>query len=153
MQKAFRIVKAKYAASALDGEGARIAGGRWNLKGTKMVYTSATASLAALESFVHLGVNQKSIDHVIVELAFPEVIVKIADPDELPGERQANPAPEACQVFGSDWVRSMRSAVLAVPSTIVHIEQNYLINPLHGDFDKIVMTEQYPFGFDQRMWK
>src|SRR5262245_29579658 len=52
---AWRIVKARHAANAFDGEGARLEGGRWNSPGTPTVYTSQSAALAALELLVHLG--------------------------------------------------------------------------------------------------
>ena len=51
---AWRIVKAKHKKRAFDGEGARIAGGRWNKIGTPMVYTADSLALAALELIVHL---------------------------------------------------------------------------------------------------
>jgi RES domain-containing protein len=40
--------------AAPDGEGARRYGGRWNQRGTAVVYASASASLAALEHLVHV---------------------------------------------------------------------------------------------------
>ena len=55
MRRAWRMVKEKHAATASDGEGAWLFGGRWNSRGTRGVYTSATLSLAALESLVHLN--------------------------------------------------------------------------------------------------
>src|ERR1700736_5127134 len=53
--RAWRIVKARHAATAFDGEGARLLGGRWNSPGTRMIYTSATGALAALEMLGHLN--------------------------------------------------------------------------------------------------
>ena len=52
----WRISKRKYATTAFNGEGARRFGGRWNSKGKSVVYTSATLSLAALETFVHMEI-------------------------------------------------------------------------------------------------
>lgn len=54
MPVVWRIVREKYAATAFDGEGAYRYGGRWNSQGRRVVYTSATLSLAALEMLVHL---------------------------------------------------------------------------------------------------
>ena len=54
MGEAWRIVKERHAASALDGEGARLHGGRWNSAGVRVVYTSFAKSLAALEILVHV---------------------------------------------------------------------------------------------------
>jgi RES domain-containing protein len=46
MKQAWRIVKEKHAATAFDGEGAWLYGGRWNSPGRRVVYTSAALSLA-----------------------------------------------------------------------------------------------------------
>ena len=52
------------ARAALDGEGARIHGGRWNLPGSRVVYASATLSLAVLEMLVHAGRECLPVDLV-----------------------------------------------------------------------------------------
>src|SRR5204863_6047762 len=52
--RAYRIFKPKHAATAFTGEGARLYGGRWNNKGTPMVYTAGSRALAALEMLVHV---------------------------------------------------------------------------------------------------
>lgn len=62
----YRIVKAKYSAQAFDGEGARLNGGRWNSPGSRVVYTSATASLATLEILVHVKDRNLSVPSVII---------------------------------------------------------------------------------------
>jgi RES domain-containing protein len=46
--RACRLVKARFASTALDGSGAKTHGGRWNSKGVAMIYTSDSVSLAAL---------------------------------------------------------------------------------------------------------
>ena len=54
MPFAWRIVRAAHVNSAFTGEGARVYGGRWNSRGTPVIYVSEHESLAALELFVHL---------------------------------------------------------------------------------------------------
>ena len=49
----WRLCELADAAKAFDGEGARLYGGRWNHRGTRLVYASSTLSLAALECLVH----------------------------------------------------------------------------------------------------
>ena len=49
----WRIVKAKHAATAFSGEGARLFEGRWNSSGVRIIYCSEHLSLAALEILVH----------------------------------------------------------------------------------------------------
>jgi len=151
MTKAYRIVKPRFAETAFDGEGSRLFGGRWNRRGTRMVYTSASASLAVLETFIHLGIDAKTMPHTLIEINIPENIIEIAD--DLPENWDTNPVPESCQDLGTVWVDSMRSAVLVVPSVIMAIEHNYLINPAHPDFKRITIDEGIPFAFDESMWK
>ena len=50
---AWRLTKARLAAIAFDGEGARVEGGRWNPKGVAVVYLSDHPALAALETPVN----------------------------------------------------------------------------------------------------
>lgn len=153
MPRAYRIVRPEFADTAFDGEGARLFGGRWNEKGTRIVYTSASPSLAAMESFVHMGVDAKSIRHIIIEIDIPDEIVKVCNKFDLPSEWNANPAPEECQEFGSAWVNTQESAVLSIPSIVMEMERNYLINPSHPDFQKITILQKATFTYDQRMWK
>lgn len=47
-----RLCTRKHA--GLDGEGARLLGGRWNSPGRAAVYTASCGALAALEYMVHL---------------------------------------------------------------------------------------------------
>jgi RES domain-containing protein len=54
MPSAWRLTKTRYLATAWDGEGARTSGGRWTSVGTAVVYTSATLSLALVETLVHV---------------------------------------------------------------------------------------------------
>ena len=74
-RRAWRIVKAKHAATAFDGEGARLFGGRWNSPGTRMIYTSATLSLAALESLVHLS-PPVLFKYVAIPVEFDESLIE-----------------------------------------------------------------------------
>lgn len=44
-----------HTADDLSGQGAERAGGRWNARGTPLVYASSSRALACLETVVHLG--------------------------------------------------------------------------------------------------
>jgi RES domain-containing protein len=52
--------------------------------------------------------------------------------------------------LGDEWVESLRSAVLLVPSVVTG-ESNLLINPTHRDFDQIKFLDPIPFVFDLRL--
>ena len=150
MRQAWRIVKEKHAATAFDGEGARIYGGRWNSAGTPMVYTSATLSLAALESLVHLH-PPVSFRYVAIAVEFDETRVETVDAAGLPGDWTEEPPPPSTQWLGDQWVKEARSAVLEIPSVIVPSESNFLLNPHHPDFRHIQIGKPVPFAFDPRL--
>jgi len=74
MMRAWRIVRQDHGSAAFDGEGAWRFGGRWNSRGTRTVYTSATLSLAALETLVHLN-PPVAFKYVAVPVDFDEALV------------------------------------------------------------------------------
>jgi hypothetical protein len=51
-----------------------------------------------------------------------------------------------CKAYlsGDDRVQSTDSLILEVPSAVVPIENNYLINPGNPDFDEITFDEPRP---------
>ncbi len=152
MPTAHRIVKARHAGAAFSGEGARIAGGRWNRPGEAVVYASASLALAAIETVVHLGDDALHIQFVHFRIEIPDSVVIQRGRRPPPGWR-AEPPEEASMRYGSRWRRQARTAVLEVPSAIVPSEMNYLLNPAHPDFRRIRVGRPLPFVFDPRMWK
>lgn len=150
----FRLVKKKHAARAFDGEGARRFGGRWNERGTAVVYLGGTLSLAALETFVHLGAADARLAFASIEVVVPDGIrIAQLQHHQLPPNWRAQPAPRETQAMGSGWVRARETLLLRVPSVIVPRESNYLLNPAHPDFSRLRIGPPEPFGFDERMWK
>lgn len=148
MKRAWRIVKAKHAATAFDGEGARRYGGRWNSAGTSVVYTSGSMALAALESLVHLN-PPVVFQFVAIPIDFDDALVQT--PTALPVDWTEEPPPPATKRVGDLWVKEARSAVLELPSVIIPGEPNYLLNPAHPDFKRIVIGKPEPFSFDPRL--
>ena len=141
---------------ALDGEGARLAGGRWNHRGTRVVYTSATLSLAALEYFVNLDPEEAPDNLVAVPADIPEGAIERLE--DLPGFRlpknwRAYPAPTALADLAAAWIRAGRRPVLSVPSVVIPTERNYLIDPGHRMFGQIRPGRAQAFRFDPRMWQ
>lgn len=154
MPTVYRICKTKYAATAFDGEGARLYGGRWNSRGTRIIYTAGNLSLAALEMLVHLNDEEILFKYSFIAAEIPaETILKVEDFRPLPPNWSDAPAPIAAQEIGDDWIRSSASAVLEVPTSIVPLEKNYLLNPAHADWDRIVLSAPQEFVFDERLKK
>ena len=153
-RKVWRICSRQHIAHAYDGEGARIFGGRWNHPGTRVVYTGATVSLAALELFVNLDPDVCPDDLVAIPAGIPRAVkVTRVERTDLPRCWQRYPAPVQLQDLGNRWVADGATAVLAVPSAVVPQERNYLLNPAHPDFRRMRIGRPESFRFDLRMWK
>ena len=148
MKQAWRMVKEKHAATAFLGEGAWLYGGRWNSAGTRVVYTSGSQALAALESLVHLN-PPVIFKYLAIPIEFDDPLVeKVA---ALPADWTEEPPPPATKAIGDLWVKEARSAVLELPSVIILGEPNYLLTPAHPDFQKIIIGKPQPFSFDPRL--
>ena len=63
-----------------------------------------------------------------------------------------HPALEA-QFIGNDFVIDHNAAMLKVPSNIIPLEANYLINLLLPDASKITIIACVPMVFDKRVKK
>ena len=150
MKRAWRIVKKAHAATAFSGEGARRFGGRWNSPGTPVVYTSGTLALAALEILVHLNPPVR-LEYVAIPFDFEDAWVQKLKLSDLPADWMEEPPPPSTQLLGDRWVKQARSAILELPSAIVRIEPNYLLNPAHPDFRKVQIGKAMPFAFDPRL--
>lgn len=152
MITAWRLVKAKYADTAFSGMGARLAGGRWNHPGTAVVYVSTTMALAVLELFVHLDRRSRaSLRLVGIPVRIPDELVAVR-PD-LPRGWRAEPPPTGTKDLGTAWVRAGSSCALRVPSAVVPIEDNLMLDPAHPDFPKIEIGTPEPYSLDPRLWK
>lgn len=150
MRQAFRIVRGAYAATAFTGEGAALTGGRWNSPGVRVVYTSASASLAALETLVHLNPAMR-FKYAIFRIEFDERLVEKLPSASLPAGWRDEPPPPATKHHGDAWVRQARTAVLELPSVMIPGESNFLLNTSHPDFKSIAIGKAEAFSFDSRL--
>jgi RES domain-containing protein len=149
-----RLVKARHAASPLDGEGARRAGGRWNPKGIPLAYGSSTLALAALELLVHLDPAAIPDDLIAIEAEIPDTIPILQWlPADLPVGWRNDTLQRDLQMKGEDWIKTETSGVLLVPSIIVPSEANILINPVHPDAARILVLARNPFTLDPRLFR
>lgn len=151
MTSAWRIVKAKHAATAFDGEGARLFGGRWNSPGTPLVYLAESRSLALLEVLVHLAGEAVLASYVRFSVEFEDQQCLELDPNLLPEDWRGSPALVALQHIGDEWAKEGRSLLLAVPSAIVPEERLYLLNPRHPELGRVEIGEPEPTHMDVRL--
>ena len=139
-----------YSATDLSGEGASRTGGRWNSMGLRMVYSAGSASLACLETLVHIQ-NDLPLNRYLIRIDIPDSIWnKRKKLNGLPGW-DAEPAGLASINFGDIWLTECESALLEVPSVIVPEESNFLINPLHKDAKKIKAINVRKWIYSKRL--
>jgi RES domain-containing protein len=148
----WRIVPADKAATAFDGEGARLYGGRWNPAGVPMVYGSEHQSLAALEVRVHIDKTGMQKLYKCFAFHFAEDLMEFFRAAALPKDWMQEPPPPSLQNHGGGWAKSATSVILAVPSVIIPGENNYLINPRHPDFPRVRIDPPTDFAFDRRLF-
>ncbi|MCE2949998.1 MAG: RES family NAD+ phosphorylase [bacterium] len=142
-----------YTADDLSGAGAEATGGRWNRKGTPMLYAASSRALACLETIVHLNAGGLPLNRYLVELEIPDRLLKTAvrfDPLKSIGW-DAIPEGRVSLEGGDAWLRGGTSAVMFVPSVIVPEEMNILINPKHGDARGIRARKVRKWTYDSRL--
>ena len=113
-----------------------------------MIYTSSTIALALLEWRAHLT-QWPAPPVMIIEIQFSPALV--LTPAKLPHNWKQLPAPKANAAVGDNWVKSAKSAILKLPSAIVPEEFNYLINPLHSHFGRIIRGKPRLLKVDPRL--
>ena len=150
---AWRVEKKKWLAVAKSGDGARSAGGRWNSPGLNMIYASEHLSLAVLEILVHAPLpSQRLAARARSRISIPDTLIEFVMPRSLPAEFGPDIAYAATQVIGDRWIREQRSVALVVPSAIVPVEHNILLNPGHPDFSKCGWGRFEDVQLDPRLW-
>ncbi|MBK8503581.1 MAG: RES domain-containing protein [Saprospiraceae bacterium] len=145
----YRITRTIYAGS-LSGEGAKRFGGRWNHKGTSLIYTSAHISLAFLELLVNVDVPALQNDFNIIVIQIPDYIkIKSLDESRLDPDWRIS-AGDGSKDLGTQWCQANQEAVLAVPSAVIPFEYNYLLNPSHPDFAGFTIHKVLNLEIDAR---
>lgn len=151
MTQFYRLVKTKHKDSAFTGEGAKVYGGRWNSKGTPCVYLGGSISICLLETLVHLDSPEDLAGFTLFSLSVPDSLITTLSP--LPAHWKDVPSPAHVQSAGDEWLKSLSSLVLIVPSTITE-EPNAMLNPLHPEAASVIANateRQHPI--DPRLFK
>lgn len=137
------------AAEAFSGEGGLYYALRWNSTGTRLVYTSTSVALACLETLVHMQMLVRSEDRWLFTIEVPDECVE--ELKRPPAGWNDEPATAVSRVIGDRWVVEQRSVALLVPSVVVPIEQNALINPRHPKFRIDWVKPRERFRYDPRL--
>jgi RES domain-containing protein len=148
----YRIAKTDYVRD-LTGIGAKLYGGRWNHRGTALIYTSETRSLATIEYLVHVSMANvpKNLSMAILEVP-DDPAAETISAESLPTSWRDFPAPPELADLGTQWAQSERSLLLTVPSAVVTQEHNILINPLHSEMARVVLRNVENYEMDTRLF-
>ena len=147
--KVFRISKCNFI-NDLSGTAAALYGGRWHSKGTHVLYTAASPSLAMLESVVLIS-NIQTTGFCLICLEVPETSVQTILIKDLPAGWFANPAPDILKMIGDAFIKEHRYLALCLPSAIMPEENNYLLNPQHVLFKEVKALYQKMIPVDERL--
>ena len=148
----YRLARANYKED-LSGKGAELAGGRWNSKGTALVYTSSSRALCVTEIAVHTPLGIIPEDYYLVSILIPDdAPMAMYNEKNLPEDWNSYPHGNATQMIGDKFVKEEKFLVLKVPSATVQGDYNYLLNPRHKMAIKVKIKETSFFTFDERLF-
>ena len=147
------VWRLSHKAHAFDGEGGLLHSARWHRAGVRIVYASEHLSLAALEFFVNIGPDEQPTQLAAGSAEIPDDVPRdrLLPPD-LPRDWR-RPDNSELRDRGMKWLEEHRTAVLIVPSAVIPLENNCVLNPSHPDFARIRIRKHGPFSSDPRMWK
>lgn len=148
----YRITKSKRA-SDISGTGAALNPGRWNVKGTPVLYTGESREIALLENIVHIPpMLTPKLDILTIEI--PDDSITKLEIEDLPSNWLQFPPPTILSEIGQMWVKEGKYLALMVPSCIIHSSCNIILNSSHKDYySKIKIIDQKAFYFDSRLRK
>ena len=121
-----------------------------------MTYGSEHPGVAALEKLVWLENYERATksDYVLLSLQLdPERHLERIELETLPEGWDGFPHLKATQRLGMRWLAEERSVALEVPSAVIPVAKNYLINPFHPSFGALERGEAQPFSWDSRLFK
>ena len=139
--QAWRLCRAAYA--DLSGQGARLAGGRWNSPGRPVVYLADHPALCVLEVRVHLDLPPDLLpaDYTLLRVDFGDLTA-----------HELKPPLDDARALGNAWLAGKASPLLRVPSFLVPRCWNLLLNPAHPAAASARIAETIPYQFDGRLW-
>lgn len=144
---------AKYAATDMSGSGGLYVSGRWHEKGNPILYAGSSISLCCLETLVHYDATGLPFRRKLIEYQIPISsinqgqrvdVAQIPNWDGMPDSTKAAEA-------GTRWLTSNASLLMFVPSVIIPMESNVLINPKHPDINLILAVDHGYFKYDPRL--
>ncbi len=147
----YRLAKQKYS-NQISGIGAEINGGRWNNKGFRILYTSASRALCTTEIAVHTPLGIVPKDYYLQTIKLPNSEIFEISISQLNIDWRKFPHTTSTKLIGDHFIIEGTFLILKVPSAVVQDEFNYLVNPFHKLFSKVKLLKIEPFTFDKRLF-
>ena len=149
----FRIVKTENRTKDLSGTGAFRSGGRWNDKGTYVLYTSENSSLAFLENLVHFDAEETPDDLYIIKIKIHDEKLIYHVPDSDYPDNWLETDNFASKEFGEKLLANHNLLGIKVRSAVNQSEYNILLDPLFpGYHDLVKINTIIKFPVDQRLF-
>lgn len=148
---AWRLDQARFATAWDSGEGAYLAGGRWNSKGVRAVYCSLDPATAILEVAVHKGFKAlDTVAHVLTAVDVEPSAVHVVGPTAVPDPNWLRPGiPSADQQrFGDDLFAKHKFVV--IPSAVSTSSWNLVFVASHAA-GAYALRSQERFVLDPRL--
>ena len=147
----YRITTHKFA-NDISGTGAAMYGGRWNKKGSPVLYTGESPEIALLETIVH-SPPLLVPDYDILVIEIPEDSITKLSINQLPKNWKDYPAPTILSEIAEKWINEGKTMALQVPSCIIPSAYNYIINCRHVAYSQVKIISRARFHFDTRLKK
>ena len=145
----FRISKAKFARKLLSSGKVN----RWNLDGEYVIYAGSSRSLATLELLVHKNAIKPKVSYKVMVISIPDndsLIQQILTADLASNWRSISGISKL-QRIGSKWYKNQTTLLLKVPSAVIPMENNYIINTKHKDFKNVKLVRTEDYYYDTRL--
>ena len=151
MSIVYRLAKEEYKED-LSGYGSYKYGGRWNSKGSALLYTSDSKALCLAEIIVHFDLGICPEDYYLLEIWIPDDQIEYLSTNDLPYHWHSFPYNLVTRKIGDSFISNGKYLCVRVPSAVVQGDFNYLINPDHAAFNKVKIVSSSPFPIDERLF-
>lgn len=119
-----------------------------------VLYTSANASTAVLETRVHASGILPLKNLFLVTIEVPDRLIAAAYEPVLPPDwNQAGITPRSTVAVGQAWVTEANVFAMKVPSVVCPADFDYILNPRHADMHAVTVTAIDAFTLDPRLFR
>lgn len=132
--------------SDLSGNGGRLFSGRWNHKGQPIIYCADHPSTAMLEILVNSNLRRLPQTFQLAEIKIP---VSSIESHVFKNEKWATDVNMTRDLW-QDFCTKNKYAVLKVPSVVMPVTSNFLINPEKVKETGIEIINLSRHAFDER---